>query len=407
MANFKVVFRSDNQGADTSPGWEPGCPLLVNAVQVSRNTDTGQCYLQLKLSNISGATVDSFKLQADVSYVDGASETVELNPLDADVQPAKTHRPEPVSLAGSQITNVIVRVLSVSQPEIEWHAEAGSEPAPIPVGTELVLDKKATAERAKSLEELYKDSSKYRHAVTLDNTWWVCSCGMPNVDRDRCCRCDLSKDYLVALEDEQSLIARCEERRIRTAKRKRKRLIASASFIIAVVAALAILFFTTDVIVPNASYNAAARLLSEKNYDSAYSAFLKLGTYRGSDQAAQECALQAAQSALDSEEFATLERWYSRIDRKNEIDGSIREKASQLSSESKLGSAAGLYQIIGDEEAENQTLYQYVQNNYDGDYNEFVAKFLGQLAQDNYEDSKDLRNSYIERWKSEYPDVAE
>lgn len=407
MANFKVVFRSDSQGADTSPGWEPGCPLLVNAVQVSRNTDTGQCYLQLKLSNISGATVDSFKLQADVSYVDGASETVELNPLDADVQPAKTHRPEPVSLAGSQITNVIVRVLSVSQPEIEWHAEAGSEPGPIPVGTELVLDKKATAERAKSLEELYKDSSKYRHAVTLDNTWWVCSCGMPNVDRDRCCRCDLSKDYLVALEDEQSLIARCEERRIRTAKRKRKRLIASASFIIAVVAALAILFFTTDVIVPNASYNAAARLLSEKNYDSAYSAFLKLGTYRGSDQAAQECALQAAQSALDSEEFATLERWYSRIDRKNEIDGSIREKASQLSSESKLGSAAGLYQIIGDEEAENQTLYQYVQNNYDGDYNEFVAKFLGQLAQDNYEDSKDLRNSYIERWKSEYPDVAE
>lgn len=184
-------------------------------------------------------------------------------------------------------------------------------------------------------------------------------------------------------------------------------MIASASFIIAVVAALAILFFTTDIIVPNASYNAAARLLSEKNYDSAYSAFLKLGTYRDSDQAAQECALQAAQSALDSEEFATLERWYSRIDRKNEIDGSIREKASQLSSESKLGSAAGLYQIIGDEEAENQTLYQYVQNNYDGDYNEFVAKFLGQLAQDNYEDSKDLRNSYIERWKSEYPDVAE
>lgn len=407
MANFKVVFRSDNQGADTSPGWEPGCPLLVNAVQVSRNTDTGQCYLQLKLSNISGATVNSFKLQADVSYVDGANETAELNPLDADIQPAKTYRPEPVLLTGSQITNVIVRVLSVSQPEIEWHAEAGSEPGPIPVGTELVLDKKAATERTKSLEELYKDSSKYRHAVTLGNTWWVCSCGIPNVDRDRCCRCDLSKDYLVALEDEQSLIARCEERRIRTAKRKRKTLIASASFIIAVVAALAILFFTTDIIVPNASYNAAARLLSEKNYDSAYSAFLKLGTYRGSDQAAQECALQAAQSALNSEEFATLERWYSRINRKNEIDGSIREKASQLSSENKLGSAAGLYQIIGDEEAENQTLYQYVKNNYDGDYNEFVVKFLGQLAQNNYEDSRDLRNSYIERWKSEYPDIAE
>ena len=34
MANFKVIFRSDNRSADVSPGWEPGCPLLVNAVQV-------------------------------------------------------------------------------------------------------------------------------------------------------------------------------------------------------------------------------------------------------------------------------------------------------------------------------------------------------------------------------------
>lgn len=406
MANFKVVFRSDNQGKNASPGWEPGCPLVVNAVQVSRNTDTGQCYLQLKLSNVSGAAVNSFKLQADVSYVDGASETVELNPLDADIQPTKTHRPEPVSLAGSQIYNVIVRVLSVSQPEAEWHAESVSEPMPIPAGTELALDEIAAAERVKSLEELYKDSSKYRRAVILGDKWWVCSCGMPNVNRDRCCRCDLSKDYLVALEDEQSLIAQGEERRIRTAKRKKKTLIASASFVIAVVATLAILFFTTDIIAPNASYNAAVNLLSEKNYDNAYSAFLKLGTYRDSDQVAQECALQAAQSALDSEEFTALERWYSRISQKDGIDGSIREKASQLSSENKLGSAAGLYQIIGDEEAENQTLYQYVQNNYEGDYNEFVVKFLGQLAQDNYEDSRDLRKNYIERWKGEHPDIA-
>ena len=152
MANFKVVFRSDNQGADTSPGWEPGCPLLVNAVQVSRNTDTGQCYLQLKLSNISGATVNSFKLQADVSYVDGANETAELNPLDADIQPAKTYRPEPVLLTGSQIADVTLRVLSVSQPEKEWHTTPGSAPRPIPAGTLLVRGETAAAERSKSLE---------------------------------------------------------------------------------------------------------------------------------------------------------------------------------------------------------------------------------------------------------------
>ena len=61
MANFKVVFRSDNQGADTSQAGSQAVRCFVNAVQVSRNTDTGQCYLQLKLSNISGATVDKFQ----------------------------------------------------------------------------------------------------------------------------------------------------------------------------------------------------------------------------------------------------------------------------------------------------------------------------------------------------------
>lgn len=128
MANFKVVFRSDNQGADTSPGWEPGCPLLVNAVQVSRNTDTGQCYLQLKLSNISGATVDSFKLPS-------RCELCRRRFRNRGAQPPRRRRPasqDASSRTGFTCwfanTNVIVRVLSVSQPEIEWHAEAGSEP---------------------------------------------------------------------------------------------------------------------------------------------------------------------------------------------------------------------------------------------------------------------------------------
>ena len=379
MANFKVVFRSDNQGADTSPGWEPGCPLLVNAVQVSRNTDTGQCYLQLKLSNISGATVDSFKLQADVSYVDGASETVELNPLDADVQPAKTHRPEPVSLAGSQITNVIVRVLSVSQPEIEWHAEAGSEPGPIPVGTELVLDKKRPQNALNHWEELYKDSSKYRHAVTLDNTWWVCSCGMPNVDRDRCNA--ISPKIILSPSRTNSPLSRDAKNAGSVLQTKEKEIDRKRLFHHCRSCCFSHFVLHNGCHCPERLYNAAARLLSEKNYDSAYSAFLKLGTYRGSDQAAQECALQAAQSALDSEEFATLERWYSRIDRKNEIDGSIREKSqpAQLPKQARL--SCGLYQIIGDEEARTKRSTSTSRTTTTAITTNLWPSSLGQLAQ--------------------------
>lgn len=133
MANFKVVFRSDNQGADTSPGWEPGCPLLVNAVQVSRNTDTGQCYLQRRLSNISGATVNQLQAASRCELrCPLLTRSAELNPLDADIQPAKTYRPEPVLLTGSQIADVTLRVLSVSQPEKEWHTTRDPHLGPFP-----------------------------------------------------------------------------------------------------------------------------------------------------------------------------------------------------------------------------------------------------------------------------------
>lgn len=107
MANYKVAFRSDNQSAAGAPGWEPGCPLLINAVQVSRDTDTGQCYLQLKLSNISGEMVNSYELRADVNYADGTTETVEPRPLDADIAPSKNYRPDPVALTGSEVAEKI------------------------------------------------------------------------------------------------------------------------------------------------------------------------------------------------------------------------------------------------------------------------------------------------------------
>lgn len=405
MANFKVVFRSDNQGADTSPGWEPGCPLLVNAVQVSRNTDTGQCYLQLKLSNISGATVNSFKLQADVSYVDGANETAELNPLDADIQPAKTYRPEPVLLTGSQIADVTLRVLSVSQPEKEWHTTPGSAPRPIPAGTLLVLGETAAAERAKSLEELFKNPSKYRRAIILNDNWWVCSCGMPNTCRDRCCRCDLGKDYLVALEDEQSLTARGKEHRARATKKKQLGIIAGLSTAVVVIAAFSFLYFATDLIIPNTAYNAAVQLMEEGDYNQAYSGFKQI-KHPNAETAANDCALQAATNALSNEDYKSLQHWRSRVEPVSKIDDAIREKATQFTEENKLGAAAGLYQILGDEEAENQALYQYVQNSYNDDFNEFVVKFLEQLSQDHYEDSEDLLKNYIEKWKSDHPDIA-
>ena len=256
MANFKVIFRSDNRSADVSPGWEPGCPLLVNAVQVSRNTDTGQCYLQLKLSNISGATVNSFKLQADVSYADGVSETVELNPLDADIQPAKTYRPEPLELTGSEIASVSVRVLEVSQPSGPWHTRQA--PEPIPAGSSLALEQFAAIERKRTLIDLGKSSDDYDRAIAEGDTWWVCPCGMPNVERDTCCACGITRDTLRQLEDEAYLHVKSAERKEAEQRKGRKRKGAAAVFsIIALtIIVVSVFLFNQFVIQPQAATDA-------------------------------------------------------------------------------------------------------------------------------------------------------
>ncbi|WP_302964094.1 hypothetical protein [uncultured Adlercreutzia sp.] len=235
MANFKVIFRSDNQDAATAPGWEPGCPLLINAVQVSRNTDTSQCFLQLKLSNLSSEIVSSYELQVDVAYADGTTETVDLKPLDADIQPGQTCRPDPVLLSGSDILGATARVIAVSQPNGSWHTTSAAKS--IPVGEPLELEQFAAIERKRLLVDLGKDPDDYSRRIVEGEDWWVCPCGTPNVGRSTCCACGMNREALKNLEDETYLHAKAEERKVAEKARegKRKRL-AIAVIAIALVA---------------------------------------------------------------------------------------------------------------------------------------------------------------------------
>ena len=61
MANYKVILRQSVDQDDNF--WEPGCPLIVETLQVSRNTETGEAYLQVKIKNLSAQTIDVYKRQ--------------------------------------------------------------------------------------------------------------------------------------------------------------------------------------------------------------------------------------------------------------------------------------------------------------------------------------------------------
>ena len=81
MANFKVVYR------DERPAWQPGCPILVEVVQVARDTESQRAFLQVRARNVSGGTVGAIEAEALVTSPDGSAETVPLSTLDADVPP--------------------------------------------------------------------------------------------------------------------------------------------------------------------------------------------------------------------------------------------------------------------------------------------------------------------------------
>lgn len=130
MANYKVIFKATSNEPGAPTHWEPGCPLLIKAVQVARDTQTGDAYLQLKLWNLTDKTIGSFVLKAEITYQDGTRETVEVNPLDADIAPCYDYKPEPISLAHGNVDKAEARILAVTCGGAGWQSARVAQPIP-------------------------------------------------------------------------------------------------------------------------------------------------------------------------------------------------------------------------------------------------------------------------------------
>lgn len=263
MANYKIIFKATSNGPGVLTHWEPGCPLLIDAVQVSRNTQTGAAYLQLKLRNLTNRTLGSFDLRTEVTYQDGTGEIVETNPLDADIAPGCSYTPEPTPLTQGAVVDASARVLAVSEESAYWQSERNAQP--LPQGALLDLGQAALVERRNILEELGRSAGTYSARVLAENNWWVCPCGTPNVDRDCCLACHMPLETLRQLEDESHLHAKIAERAAAgKAKTRKGRRIA-----IAAVTAIAIAFgagvFGEFVIQPELQRQATADREAEAN----------------------------------------------------------------------------------------------------------------------------------------------
>lgn len=311
MASYKVIFR------DEYPEWQPGCPIQVETVQVSRNTETAQCYLQLKIRNVSDSKISRTTLKAVMESPDGKAHEQIIELLDADLEPGSELSPKAAEIPLKDASTVQIAVAEADGASV-WASLAA-----VPKAAELHLGEKAAAERA----ELAREAKVHNHVAKHEefDNWWLCSCGAVNVARSCCHACkaplgDLSnweteswleeaanrraydaarkklasknvksveeaKQGFLALGeygDSPTQVAACEEklRRLAAGAKKRNKVIGIA--IGAVAAVVIVVAIVVNLLIPMMKYGDAQKLSDSGEYNAAYQAFSALDGFSDS-----------------------------------------------------------------------------------------------------------------------------
>ena len=209
MAEYKIIFKADQETeGDNALTWEPGCPALVTAIQVSRNTETSATYLQVKVRNVSDAAISSIFAGLEVSLPDGSVDRVPLEYLDVDIPAGEEQALKPMMLSHSDIASCSLTMSRVALPSGQWQTATAAQPIPkrepLPQLPQRAIDQRARALNVKANDDAL------RNAVQDHGDWWVCACGQVNVSRDTCCGCNREKALLLANEDEAELLANAD-----------------------------------------------------------------------------------------------------------------------------------------------------------------------------------------------------
>lgn len=275
MSDYKVVFREDSQ-SDNATGimWEENCPILIEAIQVSRDVQTGEAYLQLKFRNVSSEEVCSLKATAIATFENGEREDVEIVLLDADVEPGKIRKPAPILLKRGDVSEVSVKICALKLPSGDW--KSTKETIPVPRPKQARLSDKAQTERSLQWHPKPSDSKMLHKDFALDKeiddreSWWVCPCGQLNVNREDCLLCNTPKtfwrehpadndrlekeaDERAEKEAEERALQEAEQKeRAKKNKRIRRIVLTTSLIVVAVILAIVAVFQIVRCVVPGA-----------------------------------------------------------------------------------------------------------------------------------------------------------
>lgn len=189
MSKYKIVYR------DANPSWQELCLVRVLAVQVSRDTETGACFLQTKIVNVSMKPISRIEFTVGLEGEGEETETVDFSLLDADLPAGEVLRPKAVRIKLSVITGSRA-VVTRADGETSF-----GDPIDIDSPATLALNGVEESERDVLLSEMGADTFKCSGVHSEHDGWWQCGCGAVNLRRGTCWNCGAVREKLADLEN--------------------------------------------------------------------------------------------------------------------------------------------------------------------------------------------------------------
>lgn len=456
MANYKVIFRADRTGNAKAVSWEPGCPVIIDAVQVSRDTDTGEAFLQVKVENATDHTIEEIAARAIIAFSSGESQTIAIRELDADVAGGASHTFKPTKLESGDVQDVSVAIVSATSGESRW--DSMQEPTAIPKAKPLQLSDKALGERKVRLGQPGNNPNVLGSAPVRGEGWWVCGCGGINVGTGVCRRCGADLPTLLSLEDERQLEQWADEResaRVQKAyveaktlqdkgdaaslekaitlfdsiadyedsceragicrdalsetqqaqsSRKKKLAIAFAAIAVGAIAAFLV---ATTIIIPNAKTAEAIALIESGSFTEALDILKELDSTGKSTESIVDAYLDSAEQYAGSGDYETafdlVQSMSPYIDTEDLLRSYATHAGDAYMAEDAYLAAVSWYEKAGDAERVQDAEYHYVKAHF---FNEdpTTFDFLKKLRDAGYLDSESLYEQ-LYAWDVDLADI--
>lgn len=333
---YKVVLRGYFDGESSFVTWEPGCPVIVAALQVSRNKDNSEEYLQIRFKNIWNNRVELIEWSALVHFRDGSEQQISALQLDTEMGVGEVFNVKPIALEGSQTRSVDLRVLRVETASRQWISSGEALPCPsrevlswssdrlslrrlyFDRGVQGALDhpiswKCSCGGENKNTSRCSRCGTAFQlKAVPCDGAvqdfgqYWICACGAPNVESDYCWSCGCSKSALIETASEETIDA-FEEwlKEEAEAEKKRKQrngkiaIIAAGIVALVVAAALVIVLGVLPAIATENTYQQAQEEIAGENYQTAANLLTGIRDYKDAQALYEMCEYELGLECME------------------------------------------------------------------------------------------------------------